>query len=242
MSSIKILQGRPTRWAIGLSRFRYEVRHRAGTQMAHADALSRNRRVPTRDEQDWQRHVTEDPALSWIRDYLGAKKTDAPPDLPDVKFYFSDINSFYVQDGVVYRKKATGGPDPQKVVPVGLQERIIQLAHEKPTSAHLGVRKTTCRVTTEYYFHDVKKKVREYCRKCKSCALVKTSQRRREHLGTIPVLGKKFQQLSTDILKLPESSRGHKYVCVISDLFSKFAECYAIREQSAETAARCMVD
>lgn len=43
-----------------------------------------------------------------------------------------------------------------------------------------------------------------------------------------------------DILELPVISRGHRYVLIVEDYFSKFMNLYAIPDQKATTVTECL--
>ena len=53
--------------------------------------------------------------------------------------------------------------------------------------------------------------------------------------------GEPFLHWSADILELPESDSGHRYVLVMTDLFSKWIETFPLKRQTAEDVARCVV-
>ncbi|CAL9692088.1 unnamed protein product [Knipowitschia caucasica] len=49
-----------------------------------------------------------------------------------------------------------------------------------------------------------------------------------------------FQRVAADILELPVTSRGNRYVLVVEDYFTKFVNMYAIADQRATTVAECL--
>ena len=52
-----------------------------------------------------------------------------------------------------------------------------------------------------------------------------------------------FQKISWDIMgPLPVSSKGHKYILVITDMFSKWVEAFPLRVTDSETLAKVLVD
>ena len=57
----------------------------------------------------------------------------------------------------------------QIVVPKQLHLRMLTVAHEYPTSGHLGVKKTLDRLTRHFYWVGVGKAVRAFCRSCDVC-------------------------------------------------------------------------
>lgn len=49
-----------------------------------------------------------------------------------------------------------------------------------------------------------------------------------------------FQRIAADILELPITSKGHRYVLAVEDYFTKFVNLYAIADQRATTVAECL--
>lgn len=49
-----------------------------------------------------------------------------------------------------------------------------------------------------------------------------------------------FQRVVADILKLPVTSKGNRYVLVVEDYFTKFVNLYAIAHQKAITIVECL--
>ena len=49
-----------------------------------------------------------------------------------------------------------------------------------------------------------------------------------------------FQRVVADILELPITSQGGRYVLVVEDYFTKFVNLYAIPDQNATTVAECL--
>lgn len=46
--------------------------------------------------------------------------------------------------------------------------------------------------------------------------------------------------MATDILELPVTSKGNRYVLVVEDYFTKFVNLYALPNQTAQSVARCL--
>ena len=61
-------------------------------------------------------------------------------------------------------------------------------------------------------------------------------------MGTI-IAHYPFERISWDIMgPLPASSKGHKYILVITDMFSKWVEAFPLRVTDSETLAKVLVD
>ena len=88
-----------------------------------------------------QQATREDPVLSAVMHCLQTGETD------DVRlgdagaFYMRYKDRLFVCDGLVYRQTASDR-EPQIIVPLSMQNRVIRLAHDVPMSAHFGVKRT----------------------------------------------------------------------------------------------------
>lgn len=116
---------RIARWALELENYNYSVQHRPGTQMGHADALSRCQIVSVVDSEDidFQLRATQsrDPLISKLKVTLGKVES---------KLYV-------MKDGLVYRQGRKGGMF--FYVPSEIEGNLIRHIHEK--IGHLGVTK-----------------------------------------------------------------------------------------------------
>ena len=85
-------------------------------------------------------------------------------------------------DGVLYQRFDDGsGVLQQLVIPFPIMRRVVlQTAHDHPSSGHLGVHKTACRIRQNFYWPDFKTDVKIWCAGCsvcRSCSNPNPSQR-----------------------------------------------------------------
>ena len=84
--------------------------------------------------------------------------------------------------------------------------------------------------------------VHEFCRSCLVCSTRKgTCGTCKPPLQPIPV-GGPFHQVGVDILQLPLTTKGNRYVVVFMDYLTKWPEAFAIPDQTAETIAKVLVE
>uniref|UniRef100_A0A3Q3J9V0 Integrase catalytic domain-containing protein n=1 Tax=Monopterus albus TaxID=43700 RepID=A0A3Q3J9V0_MONAL len=88
-------------------------------------------------------------------------------------------------------------------------------------------------------FRDIK----EWCERCVAC------QTRHNPvpahcalLGGSPAVWIPGRRVAMDILELPVTSKGNRYVLVIQDYFTKFVNLYPLHNQSAQTVAHCLFE
>lgn len=223
--------GRVARWSIYLQQFEFEIKYRKGSQNRVADALSRDP-LPHDDVTD---DVTDETVFSiseneqcqWYRELLKAT-IDHPDRHPE----------YSVQNGLLYRHlhHSLNFTDRDKAwklcVPKTLRSKVLTENHDDPTAGHLGIGKTIARISQNYFWPGMNGDIAKYVRQCESCQRYKSPQ--------TAVPGKMgscnathpWEIVSMDIVgPLTRSSRGHKYLLVMQDKFTKWVEIQAIREQ-----------
>ncbi|XP_011861043.1 PREDICTED: uncharacterized protein K02A2.6-like [Vollenhovia emeryi] len=136
------------RWWLEVQEYTFEIEHRAGTRMAHVDALSRNPIQVSLEvlqvditEGDWVLAAQlQDDQISRIRTILLDKKRTN-----ETKHYFKE---YLLKDDKVYRR--LDDHTQAWVVPRDARMQICRLCHDD--AGHLGVEKTLERVKRNYWF------------------------------------------------------------------------------------------
>ena len=136
----------------------------------------------------------------------------------DTKACVVQWESLLLENGILcrvwYPRGYGAGVDPvhQIVVPRELRQRILQSLHNSPLGGHLGRYKTVQRVWQRFYWVGYKEEVAEWCRRCDSCAMVKSGpHRKRAQMGQVPV-GASLERIALDVMgPLPKTENGHKY-------------------------------
>ena len=222
-----------------LGDYDFEIEYRPGSEIPHADALSRKpvRRIDVA-EADLVDAIENDRNIKTVRDGLVSGE-EWDTDDQELRFYQSDRAKLTVEDGVIWRSSGNQ-QGKQVLLPIKFRRTILGLAHDHPSAGHMGVRRTLARITAHYYWYNVKEDVRKWIQNCMACAKGKIHRaRHREGVDTVPVIGQPGAQWGADILgPMPTTSRGKRYVLVVTDLFTKWVELFALKEMSAATVAR----
>jgi len=79
--------------------------------------------------------------------------------------------------------------------------------------------------------------VRIYADNCPQCAIVEVTDRKQKPQLQPILMERPFQILGVDIMELPVTSRGNKYVIVFQDLFTKWPMVYPAPDQKTEHIA-----
>ena len=149
--------------------------------------------------------------------------------------FISQIYEFEIQDGVLVHHQTQGNADiVQVVVPTKLQTEILKALHDAPTGGHLSKDKMLGKVRSLYFWFGSNKDVRSYCKFCLECQKQKSP--RPTPIAPLQNIecSTPFEFVSMDICgPYPESANKNKYILVVTDHFTKWAEAYPIPNQEA---------
>ena len=160
----------------------------------------------------------------------------------DARKIVMESEKLEVLDGVLHHDNAANPLQWCIAVPKDLRQMLLSEAHAGLYSGHLSERKIYDRLRRHYWWHGMQADVRRFCRGCLRCVSRRGPGRAvRPHLHPVPVL-KPFHQVAVDVLTLPLTSRGNKYVVVFMDYFTKWVEAFAVSDQQAQTIARLLVE
>ena len=126
------------------------------------------------------------------------------------------------------------------LAPYALRETLMHLCHDNKLSGHFSSLKTFQRVRTSWYWPNMRAEIDHYCRSCHVCNTVNRAPNTfPTPLEPLPPIFKFNQRVSIDLLgPLTRSASGNKYLCVMTDYYSKLANIVAIKDKTAETVAQ----
>ena len=61
----------------------------------------------------------------------------------------------------------------QVVVPSSLRYKIMMLGHDSPCSGHMGVKRTSFRISSSFFWPGRSSDIRHYCKSCETCLKAK---------------------------------------------------------------------
>jgi hypothetical protein len=154
---------------------------------------------------------------------------------------------FLKRKGFMNREYAT--PDGRKyqqlVVPKKFRVHVLRVAHESTMAGHLGVKKTSDRVTREFYWPGVNSEVARFCRSCDVCQkTVPKGKITRIPLGQMPLIDTPFKRVAVDIIGpiFPHTERKNRYILTLVDYATRYPEAIALPSIETERVAEALVD
>ena len=149
-----------------------------------------------------------------------------------------------LQEGILFRTwhNDNNTSFKQIIVPVQCRKDVFNLCHNIPSAAHLGADKTLPKAQQTFYWPGMKRDIERFCAQCDQCAARKPPKPCKSPLGAMPV-NAPMERVAVDIFgPLPLSKQNNKYVLVVTDLFTKWTEAYALPNQEAETVCKAFVN
>ena len=128
------------------------------------------------------------------------------------------------------------------MAPEPWQRIILVQCHDKPGAGHMGMNKTTEGEKRYAIWYKMLDSCLVYVRSCSVCNRQNKSQTKTKAHQVRYHTGSPLERIHIDILgPLIETPRGNQYVLVVVVQFSKWVECYALSDQTAERVARILV-
>ena len=265
LTNFKDPDGQLARWLEKLAEYNFQIAHRPGRKHSNADSLSR---YPDKDVV--VNSISSNPAFtlfahtpselrtlqlqdSVISHVLQAKEDQTLPSQDVTSGYclrtrrlFQMWDQLVVSQGILFRvfynsdnKTAT----KQLIVPLVLQNQVLEHIHAGAAGGHLGQHKTLQKLKDRFYWPGHYNDVMMWCSTCPSCATRKTPiPKAKAPLSPIPV-GSPLQLVAIDLLgPLPKSKNGNSYILVAADYFTKWCEAYPLPNMEAVTVAEVLTN
>ena len=258
--SFKDPDGLVARWLEKLSSFDFEIVHRPGTSISHADALSR---IPPSSSLFEPVTVSADNTQS-ARDHDGilvdyyiiprviewVRVGERPPrnslfgEPRDLRCYWNQFQSLELRDSKLYRRMehsdgSTAGF--QLCIDRADVPEILRLSHDVPSGGHMGVSKTLACVRSRYYRPSIKT-VENWVSGCATCQKRKNPTQKHRHSMQIWPNSEPFHHVSVDILgPLPESN-GFRYILMMGDNFTRWFEAVPLADVTAVSVCNAFLD
>lgn len=192
---------------------------------------------------DWSDVQSRDPVLKPVIDHVSGKvklsKTSGDVD-PDVKSLLREVDSLCLKDGVLYRQRTTpDGVVTQLVLPQDFRRQALQGVHTN--AGHFGRERTLELLRERFFWPGMSKSVCQFISQCERCICRKTLATHRAPLTNI-VTTYPLELLCIDFLTVENSKGGVDNLLVVTDHFTRYAQVYPTKNQTAITTAKALVD
>jgi transposase InsO family protein len=180
--------------------------------------------------------------LEWL-------KYGTPPDDSElfrsnaaVKFYWLSKEQLCLINNVIYYVDGRTG-DKRLLLPTSMRELALRWHHAIPSAGHQGIKRTKERMKEKFIWYGMGKDVTSYVVGCEPCNRNKKTSPHGKCPMTEFQAGIPMERVHIDFLgPLPKTKAGNKYILMMVDQFTKWVECVALPDQTAETTAKAIVD
>ncbi len=184
----------------------------------------------------------------WYHDMIIYKESRKyPKDEQASKLVSAEKEEYLLDEGLLYHLWYPRGKGhkvdrliKQLCIPQQLRDDILISYHDSVLGGHQGAERTYQKIRYKYFWPTLYEDVQYYCKSCIACQEGKRYiHGKRAPLHPIPP-NDTFQKLHMDILELPETEQGYRYVLVLVDQFSKWPEAFPMKKIGAKEVAKIL--
>ena len=194
--------------------------------------------------QEWIADQREDPIIGRVYAWVEGGVTPTPGEIGaegyPLKSLVAQLARLEIKEGLFVPGSARLF---QIVVPEKRKEEVWAASHGGGVIGHLGWTRTIRRLQEWWYWPEFRREVTYWVATCPRCLERKLPPHpHRSKMGHIPI-GLPLERMGIDVMgPLPATARGNKYVVVMVDYFTKWAEAVCTPNQEAATVARVLVE
>lgn len=150
---------------------------------------------------------------------------------PDVRALLCQWNKLYLNaDGVLYRQS---GNCNQLILPQEYYQTVFKELHKE--MGHPGVDRTVDLIRERFYWPRMQGDIEKFVMQGCEC-LKRKRPPKQTRAPLIPIVTTRpFELVSMDFLHLETCKHGYKYILVVMDHYTGFAQAYATKNKSAKT-------
>ena len=162
-------------------------------------------------------------------------------DPADLKSMIRLRKDFFMEGGLLYRKascKASGKQVDHFVMPQQFRKLTVRVCHEN--FGHLGMDRVQILLQERFYLPKMLEDIRTIITSCECCMHFKTTPQHDEMyliMATYPL-----ELIHLDFLFIGGKDDVLKNVLLVTDHFTRYAQCYVTSNQLAVTVAKTLVD
>ena len=170
------------------------------------------------------------------------ENNQSPPNTPGLP-----VDSFKAHNGILFRhvpsKRLRNNVTQelmQTVLPESYVDRFIARAHLD--TLHAGKERTIFQLRKHFFFPRLHQRTSDYVKSCQTCELNKGSVGKLNPCGTYEAPSRPWETVFTDILTLPPSDKGSRYLIVFIDQGTRYCELAVLPNKTSKAIAKSLFD
>ena len=139
------------------------------------------------------------------------------------------------EDGILLR---------QVLVPKKLRNEVLRLGHEGILAGHLGIKKSSDRILTNFYWLGILGDIRRYCQSCDICQrTVDKGSVRKSPVQSVSWVHIPFDKVAIDLIGPlhPVTNRGKRYILTVVDYATRYPEAVPLEKIDTESIAEALI-
>ncbi len=138
---------------------------------------------------------------------------------------------FCVRDEILYRTGKEVDDEWRLVIPREKHTEILSLLHDSKTAGHPGMSQVKLTVSSRFYWPRMRDDFENWIKCCRPCTMAKRGIRRQWAPLQQEMNRALFDHVVFDVIgPLPISANGNRFILMMIDYFSKWAEAYALQK------------
>jgi transposase InsO family protein len=232
-----------------MSEYSFIVEHKPGALNSVADALSRNATAEVASMTFQKREMfhlqQQDPLCLRI---IAALTTGTLPEDPKEAKVIADLAKVcFIQEKLLRTKWTSHNSETRYplVAPQAIRTEVLRAAHASRFAGHGGQFRTFMNVIRAYWWPGLQKEVNDWVASCPICQEAKNPKApTRVPLRPLEVLDRPNVRIHCDLFGPARSTseKGNRYILVMTDAFTKYAELVAIPNKEATTVAQAIME
>uniref|UniRef100_A0A8P4GS98 Gypsy retrotransposon integrase-like protein 1 n=1 Tax=Dicentrarchus labrax TaxID=13489 RepID=A0A8P4GS98_DICLA len=201
--------------------------------------------LPGYSKAELQSFQAADPTIRVLREFWSQQKKPTYQEKADfpkpVRSLLRQWPRIRERDGLLYRvmEDVHLGRCHQLLLPACLKEQVLKSVHDQ--MGHQGIERTLGLVRQRCFWGGMHEDVEQWVKSCQRCVLTKMPQPRiqaplKPFLATRPL-----EVVAVDYTTLERATDGRENVLVMTDVFTKFSQAFATRDQKADTTAKVIL-
>ena len=171
----------------------------------------------------------QDSAIKEMIDFI--QSGILPEDATRARKVATQAPLFTLQENILYLLDHKRGHRKRAAVPRQLRKELIEESHRGRMGGHFSGDRLYRTLSRHWWWEGMYQDVVTYCKNCPECAIVAGGGcQHRPPLYPIPVQ-RPFQIVGVDLMELPLTQQGNRYVIVFQDFFTKWPMVYPLPDQ-----------
>lgn len=201
--------------------------------------------LPGYSKVELQNLQTSDPTLAALKGFWSRQRKPTYQErggLPKpVRSLLKQWPRLRQKDGLLYRviEDVHLGECYQLLLPACLKEQVLRSVHDQ--MGHQGIERTLGLLRQRCFWGGMHEDVEQWVKKCQRCILTKMPHPKIQAPQTPFLATRPLEVVAVDYTTLERATDGCENVLVITDIFTKFSQAIATRDQKADTTAKLLL-